>query len=133
VVGNLATLGSDVASLAELQAKLIALDLKESAARAAVPLAFVLVGATLGLAAIPVLLLGAGELLVSLAHMQRAWAYLAVGALALAMGLILALVLLPKVTASFSTLTRSREELARNLAWIKTVLAYSGRMPSQRN
>jgi len=133
VFGNIAELGGDIAGLAELQTKLAIVDLKTSLARAAVPAVLVGVGVLLLLAAVPVALIGAAELTAdALALSHRGWAYLIVAAIATALTVLLVLIGLPRLTRSFDNLANSREELARNVAWIKTVLANSGRMPVNR-
>ena len=131
VFGNLAELAGDMTTLAELQAKLVVVDLKASASRAVLPAALVGAGVVFLLAALPVALIGASELLAdALGLTHRGWAYLIVAAVAAALTVVLVLIGLPRLSKSFDNLTRSREELERNLAWVKTVLANSGRPPS---
>ncbi|MDB5353141.1 MAG: hypothetical protein JWN86_4388 [Planctomycetota bacterium] len=133
VFGNLAELGSDIANLAELQVKLTAVDLQTSLRRAVVPATMLATGLVVLLAALPIALIGASELLADvlvLAH--RGWAYVIVAGIALVLTIVLALISLPRLRRSFDNLVNSKEELERNVAWIKTVLAYSGRLPSQR-
>ena len=64
VVSNLAEFGNDFATRAELQAKLAAIDLKESAGRAAVPAGLLAGALVLLLGSVPVLLAGVAELIV---------------------------------------------------------------------
>jgi len=131
VFGNLAELSGDIASLAELQAQLTILDLKAGAARATVPALLLGLGALLTLAAAPVALIGASELLAdALALAHRGWAYLIVAGIAAVLTAILVAIGLPRLIRSFESLAHSKEELSRNVAWIKTVLAYSGRAPA---
>jgi hypothetical protein len=132
VLGNLADFGSDIATLAELQAKLAALDLKESAGKAAVPAGLLASAGVLALGSLPVGLLGIAELLVTYAGLGRGWAYLATALAVTVIAVALALVGLPRIKTSFESFRRSREELTRNVAWIKTVLAQSGRYTPQR-
>jgi hypothetical protein len=127
VLGNLADFGSDVATLAELQAKLAVLDLKESAGKAMVPVSLVATAGALALGSLPVGLLGVAELLVTYAALGRGWAYLITSVTVTIVAGILAAVGVPRLQASFASFRRSREELTRNVAWIKTVLAQSGR------
>ena len=47
-------------------------------------------------------------------------------------GVVLALVGLRGLGGSFSSFDRSKEELARNLSWVKTVLVHSGRTPPRK-
>lgn len=133
VIGNLAELGGDIAGLADLQVRLAVADVKTSASRAALPVALIASGGVFVLSALPVALIGASELLadgMQLAH--RGWAYLIVAGGMAAIAAILAFIGIPRLMKSFDTLVRSKEELARNVAWIKTVLANSGRPPAHR-
>ena len=130
VIGNLAELGGDIATLAELQVQLAVADAKESAAHAAIPLVLLGAGLVFTLAALPVALIGAAMILAEAMHLnQPGWAYLIVAAVVVAATVVLVLIGLPRLTKSFATLVRSKEELTRNVAWIKTVLANSGRRP----
>src|SRR5207248_7609 len=63
VVGSIAEFGNDIATLIELQAKLAAIDLKESAERATLPLALTLAGLVVLVASVPVALVGVADLL----------------------------------------------------------------------
>ncbi len=133
VLGNLAELGSDIAGLAELQMQLAAADLKESAGKAVLPVTLLGAGLVVLLAALPVALIGASELVAdALGLVHRGWAYLIVAAVASALAGGLAWLGLSRLSSSFATFVRTKEELARNVAWIKTVLANSGRMPTSR-
>jgi len=131
VLGNLAEFGGDIASLAELQAELGVADLKEATRKATLPAAAVAVAIPLALGGVLVLLLGAVEGLV-LAGMTRVWALVVVGLAALIVAGVLGWLAARGLANSFESFRRSREELARNVAWIKTVLAYSGRAKPQR-
>jgi len=127
VVGNIAEFGNDVAPLAELQAKLATLDFKESTARAIVPLALVVGGIALLLASLPVALLGVAWLVASALSIREGWAALLTAGVAAVVAAILAWVALTRLLASFESFRRSREELVRNISWIRTVLVHSGR------
>ena len=127
VFGNLAEFASDATSLAELQTQLALLDLKASAAKATIPAGLTAAGLGLATAALPVLLLAVGELLVQYTQLTRGWSYMIVALVALVLGGALAAIFAGRLGKAFDSFQRSREELARNVAWIKTVLAYSGR------
>ncbi len=129
VVGNLAEFASDCTTLAELQVRLAVNDLKESVSQAARPLAGLVTGAALLLACLPVALLGLGELLASGAGLSRGAALLVVAGTAAVVAGLLFWSCASRFGASFQSFARSREELERNLAWLKTVLAHSGRPP----
>jgi hypothetical protein len=132
MVGSIADLGGDIANLAELQAKLAALDLKECTGKAMIPVGALAGGLALCLASLPVALIGASELLATAMHLtERGWAYLIVAAIALVVALAVAAVAALRLRKSLDSFQRSREELARNIAWIRTVLLYSGRGTSR--
>src|SRR4051794_12443567 len=63
VVGNLAGLGNDVATLVELQGQLFKADLNELSARARLSVVVMAVAAVVALGSVPVLVGGAGLLL----------------------------------------------------------------------
>jgi uncharacterized membrane protein YqjE len=132
VVGNIAELGNDVATLAELQLRLAALDFRESLARAAWPLALGAVGLALGLGSLPVALIGLAELLAAGLAIGRGWSLLIVALAALVLASAAATIAALRLGPSFASFRRSREELERNLAWIRTVLLYSGRSARAR-
>lgn len=132
MVGGLAEFGNDVSTLAELQAKLALLDMKESARRAAVPSALIVVGVALATASLPVALIGVSELVATalqLAH--RGWAYLIVAGVTLLIAILIAAVAGSRLGHSFESFQRSRDELTRNIAWLRTVLLHSGRGPAR--
>lgn len=132
VLSNLAGFGTDLATLAELQAKLALLDVKEASQRASIPVSIAAGAFALGLGSLPVALLGVAELLIMVFKMQRAWALLLTAAVVLGAAALAASIAVPRLRASFETLRRSREELTRNLAWVKTILAQSGRYTPNR-
>jgi uncharacterized membrane protein YqjE len=127
VLGGIAGFSSDVMSLAELQAKLAALDLKESAARAAVPLALGSAGLGLALGSVPVFLAGAALLLAPVLKISIGLALLLAAAAAIVLALVLGGLAVIGLRHSFDSFRRSREELNRNVSWIRTVLVQSGR------
>ena len=132
VLGNLADFGSDAATLAELQAKLAVLDLKEAAGKAALPAGLVVMAGALALGSLPVLLLGIAELLVTYTGLGRGWAYLVTAVAVTILAAVLAVLGVPRLRTSFASFRRSSEEFTRNVAWIKTVLAQSGRYTPPR-
>jgi Putative Actinobacterial Holin-X, holin superfamily III len=133
VVSNLAEFGNDFATLAELQAKLAAIDLKETAGRAALPASLLAGALVLVLGSLPVLLAGVAELIEEYTAIDGGWALLLTAGVTLALAAAIGAVGAFRIGASFASFQRSGEELARNVSWIKTVLAYSGRSaPAQR-
>jgi len=132
VVGSVSEFGSDIATLAELQGKLALIDFKECLAKALIPLALVAVGLIVLLGAVPVVLLGAAALLAAALKIGSGQAMLLTGGGVLVLTATVVIVAALKLGPAFSSFNRSREELSRNLAWIRTVVLYSGRSVPRR-
>jgi len=73
-VGSLAEVGNDVMNLAELQAKLVALDAREAASRATLPVTAVGLGLVIAAASVPVALLGLADILARTLQILPGWA-----------------------------------------------------------
>jgi len=127
VVGGVAEFGNDITTLIELQAKLAVIDFKEALARATIPMALVVVALALLLAALPVALLGVARLVAVALSIREGWAMLLTAGVVMLAATVTLIVSVRNIPPSFSSFQRSREELARNIAWIRTVLLYSGR------
>jgi uncharacterized membrane protein YqjE len=128
IVGGIAEFGNDIANLAELQAKLAMIDLKECISQVRWALALIVLGLVFILGALPVALLGLAELIAAALHLGAGWAMLLTGGVVLAVAVAAVVASALRLGSGFSSsFRRSREELTRNLAWIRTVLLYSGR------
>lgn len=120
-------LGSDVMTLASLQAKLAAEDLQEGSRRA-LPAVVASVGfAFTGFASTTLAFFGVAQWL-SVERGMALWQ----GLLLVAGGGVLVTLLLAVLAwrgfrSSVATFRRSQEELERNIAWIGTVMMHSGR------
>jgi len=132
VVGGLAELGNDIATLLELQLKLTWLDLKEAFGQALIPLIAVAVGFLFILGALPVAILGLAQIVATAFKLSVGVATLLTGVVVLMLAATILFVAVRSIGPSFSTLRRSREEFERNTNWIRTVLLYSGRGVSRR-
>lgn len=132
VVGSITTFGNDVFTLAELQAKLAVVDLKDSADRVVVPLIAVLSAAVFGLAAIPVGLFGIADLVTRALGVTPGVGMLLTAFFALVIAALIGFAFFRQLSSSLEPLRRSREELVRNIAWIRTVLVHSGRSTPRR-
>ena len=132
VVGGITGFGSDIATLAELQAELAVADLKEALQKASLSLALIVIGVICAIGALPVALLGVAALLATALKISSPWAMVLTGGGVLGVALVVVAVSITKVGPSFASFRRSREELARNLAWVRTVLLYSGRSTQRR-
>lgn len=132
VVGNLADFGDDLLSLAELQARLASIELKQNVAAAKVGGVVMMTGAVLALAALPIALAGIAELLVSSLGMDRGFALLAVAVAAFAIAGTCMAIAAARLRGSDLGFPLTREEFTRNLNWVRTVLLYSGRSARRR-
>lgn len=132
VIGGIAEFGNDIMTLAELQARLAAIDFKESLEHAVVPLVLTLGGLMLALASLPVVLIGVAQLIAWAFSIHLGWALLLVGLVALVGASAVAGIAGLRFSRSFASFQRSREELVRNLSWIRTVLVHSGRPVPRR-
>ncbi|GAC1466421.1 MAG: hypothetical protein NVSMB9_06950 [Isosphaeraceae bacterium] len=127
VVSGIADLGNDIATLVELQAKLAALDLRASSERLLWPVVVVVAAVLLAVSSIPVILLGIADLLSRALNINPGWGMLLTAVASLIVAAILITLFYKRIVQSFEPLRRSREEMTRNLAWIRTVLVHSGR------
>lgn len=117
----------DLASLAELQAKLAAVDLRDASRKSALPLVLTLVGLAAVVGSIPVVLLGAGWLLAAALKIHQGWALLLTAGVAVTLGGVLTVLGGMQLRHGFGSFRRSRTQLWLNLAWIRTVLVTSAR------
>jgi len=127
VVGGVAEFGDDLLSLAELQTRLAAIELRQNVAAAKLGGAVMMTGAVLALAALPIALAGIAELLVSYAGMNRGFALIAVAVGTFVIAGACVAIALGRLRGSDLGFPLSREEFTRNLNWLRTVLLYSGR------
>jgi len=132
VVESIAEFANDVTTLADLQTRLAVYDAKEAVGRATVPAILIASGLAVALASLFVLLLGVADLISTSTRLSTGAARLIVGLVALAAAGITAFLAFKAATRSLDSFRRSREELARNIAWLKTVVVYSGRPGARR-
>jgi hypothetical protein len=119
---GMAALAHDATTIAELQARLVALDLKDGSKSLRNAVLLAVIGGALLLACLPVGMLALGELLVDLAGWETWVAYLVTGGGGLLIGLLLLWIGWLAVRKAAATFQRSREELARNVEWFKEAL-----------
>jgi hypothetical protein len=131
LVGNLAEFGNDVATLAELQAKLAIYDSKECVRQATIPSIVVVAASALALGSVPVLLIGLADWIASSTRLSAGAAQLIVGFVFLIAAGVAGTLALRAALRCLETFRRSQEELIRNLSWIRTVLVHSGRAVSR--
>ena len=115
----------DLASLAELQAKLAAVDFRDAAGKSAIPIVLAGVGLAVIVASVPVAMLGAGWLLATALKIHQGWAMLLTAGVAITLGGLVAGLAGMRLRHSFDSFRRSRKQLWLNLAWVRTVLVTS--------
>jgi hypothetical protein len=123
VVTNVAGFGEDLLTLAELQTRLTAIELRQNLESARNSGILIVIGSIAAVSALPVLLVGVAELLVSEMGMKRGFALL-IGACFATARLWL--------RAKPLGLPLAGEEFARNVNWLRTILRQSGRWSPRR-
>lgn len=122
VATSFSGLAHDVVELAELQAQLLSLDVKSTSRNARAAFVLTIVGASFLLSAISVGLFALAAVLVE----QLDWSQSAADLVAAVIGIILGGAALAAAwrlwQSGFGSLKRSRDELTRNIAWIKASL-----------
>ena len=115
----------DIVSLAELQFELLRIDCREGLRRMLIPAALVLLAAMVAAGTVPVALVSIAELLAQAAGLSRpvAFSMAALGGLSVAAALGVAG--WARIRGVGRVLGRSREELTRNMTWIKQALKRS--------
>jgi hypothetical protein len=127
VMSNVASFGENLLTLAELQTRLAAIELRQNVVGVKVAGALLLAGVLFAVAALPILLAGLSELLVLELAIRRGFALLIVAVGALLIGGLLAAVAAALLRRSPLGFPLTTEELTRNIQWIRTVLQHSGR------
>ncbi len=132
VVTNVAEFGENLLTLAELQARLASIELKQNVQAVKLGGAVLTVGAVLGLAALPVALLGIAELLTTGLSIHRGLALLIVAGCCFVIAGICVAVAVVRLRGSNLGFPLSGEEFTRNINWVRTVLLHSGRSARAR-
>jgi hypothetical protein len=126
VAASFADLTHDIIELGELQAQLLVCDVKKTSQNVRTSLVLFIIGIGLLLGCVPIILMTLAELL----RWQWDWSPPAAYAVAAFVGLVCCAILLGlgymKIKTGFEALNRSREELNRNIAWLKSTLRNRG-------
>ena len=120
-------LGSNMVALTTLQARLAAEDFRESSSLAQPALIAAAVLVPLGFASVTIGLLGIAWWAASELGIPLGRAMLLVGGGGLVLTSSIGALVIHRLRASLISFRRSREELDRNVAWLRTVLMQSGR------
>ncbi len=127
MLNGIGDLGSNVVTLTTLQARLAAEDFRESATRSQPALIAAAFLVPLGFASITVGLLGLAYWMAAALAMPLGQSLLLVAAGGILVSSVVAALAIQRCRASLASFRRSREELERNIAWLRTVLTHSGR------
>jgi hypothetical protein len=122
----------DLASLAELQAKLASLDFRDATRKSAVPVVLTVVGLAVMVASVPVALLGVGWLLASALKIHQGWAMLLTAGAVIVLGGLVAVLGGRRLSHGCESFRRSHKQLMLNLSWLRTVLVTSARPHARR-
>lgn len=122
VATSFGDLAHDVIELTELQAELLAMDVRDTSRSVRLGVVLGAAGIVLFLGSVPVLLAALAYLLIE----QRGWSHAAGFGAATLVGLLLSGGVLGaawwRLRTSVVTLHRSRDELRRNISWVKSSL-----------
>ncbi len=132
VVTNVAGFGENLLTLAELQARLTAIELRQNIEAVKSGGALLLASVVIFLATLPIWMVGIAELLVSEVGMKRGYALLTVGLISVAIAVGCALMAQTWLRRKPFGFPVAAEEFSRNINWLRTVLRQSGRWPSSR-
>ena len=119
---SFSSLAHDTIELAELQAQLLVLDVKTATLEARTSLVLLVVAACLLLGCIPVALFALAELSVAQFEWSRPAAFTVAAIVGLALSGAAVATAWSRLQIGLQSLKRSREELQRNLTWIKSNL-----------
>jgi Putative Actinobacterial Holin-X, holin superfamily III len=133
VVSNVAGFGENLLNLAELQARMAAIELRQNVDAMKTAGTVLAIAALFALASFPVVLAGIAELLVSELAWRRGHALLAVGLTTIGIASFVAVASAVWLRRQQFGFPLSAEEFTRNLNWVHTVLRLSGRHPTRRS
>lgn len=124
MLSGIGELGNNVINLSALQAQLASQDLRESASRARPALIAMAILIPVGLSAVTLGLFGVAYWASARFDMTLGSSMLVtagVSVVVVALGMFISI---RRFTSSLSSFRRSREELERNIAWLRTVMMY---------
>jgi hypothetical protein len=127
VIEGVSSFGTDLATLAMLQVQLAAYDLRDSMRSATPAIAGLVAFGTIAAASTVVGLAGLALWLATVLQMQAGIMMMVVALAGIVIAGVAFALLARLLISSFSSFRRSREELERNIAWIRTTILHSGR------
>jgi len=131
VAKDMGELTHDIMSLAELQFELFRNDCREGLKGLLIPVALLLAAGIAAVATVPVALILVAELLAQFAGLSRAAAFSIAALSGLIMAVALGVLGWSQIRGVGRVFERSREELTRNMTWIKHALKRPAPMEPQ--
>jgi hypothetical protein len=132
VASSFAELSHNAIELAELQAQLFSLDVKETSQSAGISIALVVGSVCMLLGSVPVVLIAIAQLLIE----KLSWSQFAGYGVAALIGILasagIGAAAYTRFSSGIATMKRSREEFNRNIVWLKSNLrsrAQAGAVP----
>jgi hypothetical protein len=122
ISGLIGDIGHHVATLADLQMKLAAEDVRTAASRLIGPIIAMAVALCVGLAGWIFVMVGIAELLVHYLNLIRGFAYLIVAVFGLIAAAVLVMSAIEKAKSALTVFERSRSELLNNLRTLTSML-----------
>jgi hypothetical protein len=122
----------DIVSLAELQFELFRIDCREGIRRILLPVALLLFAGIVAVGTVPVALMLLAEFLVQTAGLSRAAAFSIAAMSGFIVAVAIGVVGWSYLRGVVRVFERSREELTRNMTWIKRALRRSAPIESQQ-
>ena len=132
VAKDMGELTHDIMSLAELQFELFRIDCREGLKRMLVPVAMLLVAGIVAVGTVPIALIFIAEFLTQAAGLSRAAAFSIVALSGFIVALAMGVVGWSYLRGGVRVFERSREELTRNMTWIKHALKRPAPIKSQQ-
>ncbi len=132
MMNSVAGFGENLLTLAELQARLTAIEIRQNLDSARNGGALLVAGAILAITSLPVVMVGVAELLVSELGMKRGYALLSAGTTAIVIAAACIVVARGWLRNKPFGFPLASEEFARNMNWLRTILRHSGRWPLNR-
>jgi hypothetical protein len=132
VAKGMGELTHDIVSLAELQFELFRSDCREGLKRMLIPVALLLVAGIVAAGTVPIALILVAEFLAQAAGLSRAAAFSIAALGGFIVASAIGLVGWSRIRGVVRVFERSREELTRNMAWIKHALKRPAPIKSQQ-
>jgi hypothetical protein len=132
VAKDMGELTHDIVSLAELQFELFRIDCREGLKQMLIPVALLLLAAIVAVGTVPIALILIAELLTQAAGLSRAAAFSIAAMSGFVVALVMGVVAWSYLRGVVLVFERSREELTRNMTWIKRALRRSAPIESQQ-